>query len=91
MTAARLAAVRGPAQRPQPARASVATGWRCSRSRSKVTSGSPRRSPTLSTTDFPQGDLRLALLGAPPGHELELLEHAERYGLRSLCALVAEN
>ncbi|MBC3190347.1 PucR family transcriptional regulator [Pseudonocardia sp. C8] len=43
------------------------------------------------STDFPQGDLRLALLGAPPGHELELLEHAESdYGLRSLCALVAE-
>lgn len=42
-------------------------------------------------TDFPEGELRVAVLGVPPGHEVELLEHAESdYGLRSLCALVAE-
>jgi len=42
-------------------------------------------------TDFPEGDLRAAVLGVPPGHEIELLEHAESdYGLQSLCALVAE-
>ncbi|QJY49365.1 PucR family transcriptional regulator [Pseudonocardia broussonetiae] len=42
-------------------------------------------------TDFPEGDLRVAVLGVPTGHEVELLEHAESdHGLRSLCALVAE-
>lgn len=42
-------------------------------------------------TDFPEGDLRVALLGVPAEHEIELLEHAEGdLGLRSLCALVAE-
>ncbi|MDA3624668.1 PucR family transcriptional regulator ligand-binding domain-containing protein [Saccharopolyspora sp. WRP15-2] len=42
-------------------------------------------------SDFPSGNLRVALLGAPAGHELELLEQAENdHGLRSLCALVAE-
>ena len=41
--------------------------------------------------DLPEGDLRVAVLGVPPGYEVELLEHAESdYGLRSLCALVAE-
>ncbi|MFJ8912710.1 PucR family transcriptional regulator [Amycolatopsis sp. NPDC102389] len=42
-------------------------------------------------TDVPEGDLRVAILGVPSGHELELLEHAESdYGLRAVCALVAE-
>ncbi|SFW73127.1 PucR family transcriptional regulator [Amycolatopsis australiensis] len=42
-------------------------------------------------TDVPEGDLRVAILGVPAGHELELLEHAESdYGLRAVCALVAE-
>lgn len=42
-------------------------------------------------TDFPEGDLRVAVLGVPSGYEIELLEHAENdQGLRSLCALVAE-
>ncbi|ROS44059.1 MULTISPECIES: PucR family transcriptional regulator [Amycolatopsis] len=42
-------------------------------------------------TDLPEGDLRVAILGVPSGHELELLEHAEGdYGLRNVCALVAE-
>jgi PucR family transcriptional regulator, purine catabolism regulatory protein len=41
-------------------------------------------------TDFPEGELRVAVLGVPPGNQLELLEYAESdYGLRSLCALVA--
>ncbi|SDW06054.1 purine catabolism regulatory protein [Saccharopolyspora shandongensis] len=41
--------------------------------------------------DFPAGNLRVALLGAPTGYETELLEHAENdHGLRSLCALVTE-
>ncbi|GAA1027724.1 MULTISPECIES: PucR family transcriptional regulator [Amycolatopsis] len=42
-------------------------------------------------TDFPEGDLRVAILGVPSGYERELLEHAEGdHGLRSLRALVAE-
>ncbi|WP_214368405.1 PucR family transcriptional regulator [Pseudonocardia sp. H11422] len=42
-------------------------------------------------TDCPEGDLRLAMLGVPPGHEIELLERAENdHALLSLCALVAE-
>lgn len=41
--------------------------------------------------DFPEGDLRVALLGVPAEYESELLEHSENdHGLRSLCALVAE-
>ncbi|SNR75618.1 purine catabolism regulatory protein [Haloechinothrix alba] len=45
---------------------------------------------TLDTV-LPDGDLRVAVLGAPSGHEPELLEHAESdQALRSLCALVAE-
>lgn len=41
--------------------------------------------------DFPEGDLRVAVLGVPNGHEAELIDHAERdHGLRCLCALVAE-
>lgn len=42
-------------------------------------------------TDFPEGDLRVAVLGVPAGHEAELIDHAERdHRLRTLCALVAE-
>ncbi|TCK25643.1 PucR family transcriptional regulator [Pseudonocardia endophytica] len=41
--------------------------------------------------DFPEGDLRVAVLGVPTGHEAELIDHAERdHGLRCLSALVAE-
>lgn len=42
-------------------------------------------------TDFPEGDLRVAVLGVPAGHEAELIDHAERdHRLRTLCAVVAE-
>ena len=42
-------------------------------------------------TDFPEGQLRVAILGVPTGNQAELLELAEQDpGLRSLCALVAE-
>lgn len=40
---------------------------------------------------FPEGDLRIALLGVPRSHHMELLEAAEdEQGLRSICALVTE-
>lgn len=39
----------------------------------------------------PEGDLRVAMLGVPREHELELVEWAENdHALRSVCALVAE-
>jgi purine catabolism regulator len=42
-------------------------------------------------TECPEGDLRVALLGAPPDHEIELLERAENdHALLSLRALVAK-
>lgn len=41
--------------------------------------------------DVPEGDLRVAVLGVPAGHEAELIDHAEHHhGLRCLCALVVE-
>jgi purine catabolism regulator len=42
-------------------------------------------------TGCPEGHLRVAMLGVPQGHEIELLERAENdHALRTVCALVAE-
>lgn len=42
-------------------------------------------------TGCPEGELRVAMLGVPQDHEIELLERAENdHALRTVCALVAE-